>query len=100
MSIWLGTSFMGMNGFPQLYVNGGVGARARGVFAGGFEKFRCFNVVFLWFVCGERLVKAGSLTVTFSWSKIFHFFQLYFEDWCALWPDPLTVVGTTRDYLA
>ena len=74
MSIWLGTSFMGMNGFRQLYVNGGV-ARARGVFAGGFEKFRCFNVVFLWFVCGERLVKAGSLTVTFSWSEIFHFFN-------------------------
>ena len=49
-----------------------------GVFAGFFEKFRCFDMVSLWLVCGEGLVEAGSLTVTFSWSKIFHFFQLYF----------------------
>ena len=49
------------------------------VFAGGFEKSSCFRVVFLWLVCGEMLVKAGSLTVTFGVVENFHFFQIYFN---------------------
>src|SRR4030088_3140746 len=44
-------------------------ARWKGVFAGDFAKLWCFNVVFLWLVCGECAVKDGVLTVAFHCEK-------------------------------
>jgi hypothetical protein len=51
----------------------------KGVFAGVFAKLWCFNVVFLWLVCGECAVKDGALTVAFHCRKFSSIFNFIFD---------------------